>query len=189
MEYLLIAQSVHAPLLRFVIDGPDREPPIHEVTALLKDFLPEVKKANLTLGIENHDRFKVKDLARMLDDIGSDAIGICLDCVNSMGAGEGLEYVVDILAPYTVNLHIKDFTVTRLPHKMGFTITGTQPGRGMMNLPVLMEKLAPFNRCQSAVLEQWVPWQNDLATTIQTEREWAREGIHYLRSLPYFKTK
>jgi sugar phosphate isomerase/epimerase len=158
------------------------------VIHLLQDFLPEFKKNNMVLGIENHDRFKAQELAAIMEGIGSDRVGICLDCVNSMGAGEGLEYVADVLAPYTVNLHIKDFAIHRLPHKMGFTITGAPAGTGMTNVPLLMEKLTKYNRCHSAVLEQWVPWNHDLNKTIQLEREWAEAGVNYLKSLPYFSS-
>ena len=185
-RYIKLCSKLNAPLLRFIIDGAQYAPTSSTVISLVKDALPLLIDAKITLGIENHDRFKAKELASIMDAIGSDHVGICLDCVNSMGAGEGLEYVVDILAPYTVNLHIKDFTVQRLPHKMGFTVTGIHVGKGMTNIPLLMEKLINYKRCQSAVLEQWVPWQENLATTINTEREWAAEGINYLKSLPYF---
>jgi 3-oxoisoapionate decarboxylase len=186
-NYLTIAQFLKAPLLRFIIDGNDREPHAQNVIQLIKDFLPELKKANVILGIENHDRFKAKELATMMEAVGSEYVGICLDCVNSMGAGEGLEYVADMLSPYTVNLHIKDFSVQRLSHKMGFIITGVPAGTGMTNVPLLMEKLSKYNRCQSAVLEQWVPLQNTLEETIETEKKWAEQSIQYLKSLPYFK--
>jgi sugar phosphate isomerase/epimerase len=186
-DYLGICRQLKAPLLRFVIDGPGHEPRLKDVVQLLKDFLLELKKANVMLGIENHDRFKAKELAIMMAAVGSDQVGICLDCVNSMGAGEGLEYVADVLSPYTVNLHIKDFAIKRLPHKMGFTITGAPAGTGLTNVPLLMEKLAKYNRCQSAVQEQWVPWQNSLEETIHTEKKWAEQSILYLKSLSYFK--
>lgn len=187
--YLVLAQTLNAPLLRFVVDGPGYEPSASEVIRLLQDFLPELKKANITLGIENHDRFKAIELAGMIDAVGSERVGICLDCVNSMGAGEGLEHVADVLAPYTVNLHIKDFTVQRLSHKMGFTITGTPAGKGMTNVPMLMEKLMKYNRCQSGVLEQWVPLKESLEGTIVMEKQWAEEGVKYLKSLSYFKSE
>lgn len=157
------------------------------VIQIIKEVLPELMESNVTLGIENHDRFKSKELAAIMDAVANDHVGICLDCVNSLGAGEGLEYVADVLAPYTVNLHIKDFMIERVTHKMGFSVAGVPAGMGMTNVPMLMEKLAPYNRCQSAVLEQWVPWQQDLSKTIQVENEWAQQGINYLKTLPFFE--
>ncbi len=188
-RHIVLAARFHAPLLRFIIDGDDYEPGSNAIISIITELLPELEKKNITLGIENHDRFKAKELANLMDSIDSDHVGICLDSVNSMGAGEGLDYVSDVLAPYTVNLHIKDFKVERLSHKMGFTITGTPAGKGMTNVPMLMEKLSKYNRCQSAVLEQWVPFENALEDTIRTEKKWADESIAYLKSLPYFNSK
>jgi sugar phosphate isomerase/epimerase len=172
-----------------VIDADDYAPDLLTITALLHSFVPELEKRKITLGIENHDRFKAKELANVMKAIDTKYVGICLDCVNSMGAGEGLEYVVDILAPYTVNLHIKDFKVERLWHNMGFTISGTPAGKGLSNIPMILEKLKPFNRCQSAVLEQWVPFDKDIEQVCKKEKEWASMGIQYLKQLPDFNTR
>lgn len=188
-RYIQLASFFHSPLLRFVIDGDDYEPDLPAVTSLLKSFVPELEKRQIILGIENHDRLKAKDLAALMKAVNNKQVGICLDCVNSMGAGEGLEYVVDLLATYTVNFHIKDFNVERLWHKMGFTITGTPAGEGLSNIPMIMEKLKPFNRCDSAVLEQWVPLDQDIELICKKENDWAQKSIHYLKGLPYFSAK
>jgi hypothetical protein len=101
-----------------------------------------------------------------------------------MGAGEGLEQIVEILAPYTVNLHIKDFGIKRLPHLMGFQIDGRPAGKGMLNIPWLLEEISPHNKCRTAILEQWVVPESMLSKTIQKEETWAAESIQYLK--PYF---
>lgn len=185
-RYIELSSFFNSPLLRFVIDGDDYEPNLHTITALLHSFVPELEKRKITLGIENHDRFRAKDLANIMRAIDSKHVGICLDCVNSMGAGEGLEYVVDILAPYAVNLHIKDFKVERLWHKMGFTIMGAPAGKGLSNIPMILEKLKPYNRCESAVLEQWVPLDVNIEEVCKKERDWVSIGIQYLKRLPDF---
>jgi 3-oxoisoapionate decarboxylase len=187
-RYIDLAKLFHSPLLRFVVDGSNYEPNANIIISIIKELLPELERAQIILGIENHDRFKARELESIMKRLDHTQVGICLDCVNSMGAGEGLEHVVDILAPYTVNLHIKDFCVQRLPHKMGFTINGTPAGKGLIDIPFIMERLAPFNRCESAVLEQWVPFEHDIETVIAVEKEWAVESIQYLKRLPYFQT-
>lgn len=184
--YLDLAAYFQSPLLRFVLDGDHYEPDLPEVIALLKDCIPELKKSKLILGIENHDRLKAKAFASIVEACGSDRIGICLDTVNSLGAGEGLDYVLDILAPYTVNLHIKDFTVERLPHNMGFQVTGVPAGNGQCDIPGILDKLNGYGRCHSAILEQWVPFTKDYATTIALENKWAETSLDYLKSLNYF---
>ena len=186
-RYLDIAASLQSPLLRFVIDENKYEPELKTITPILKNILPHLKKHNITLGIENHDRFKAVELRNMMDAISDHNVGICLDTVNSVGAGEGLEWVTDVLAPYTVNLHIKDFSIMRFSHNMGFTVAGAPAGKGMLDLPRIMEKLSKHKRCQSAVLEQWVIPEKELVETIQKEKQWAIEGIKYLKRLPYFR--
>lgn len=179
--YIGLAEKLNASLLRFVIDLPGYEPEVPEVVAVVKEHLPMLREKNITLGLENHDRLLAKEFAQIMAKVGSDQVGICLDSVNSMGAGEGLEHIVDTLAPYTVNLHIKDFGIQRLPHLMGFLIDGRPAGKGMLNIPWLLEKVAPYGRCQTAVLEQWVPPEADLDRTIAKEMSWAEESVQYLK--------
>jgi 3-oxoisoapionate decarboxylase len=180
--YIDLCVFFQSPLLRFIIDGDNYEPDKEGVIKIIKEFLPQLIQHNIVLGIENHDRFKARTLAEIMNAINHKNVGICLDCVNSMGAGEGLEYVTEILAPHTVNLHIKDFKARRLSHKMGFVIDGEMAGKGMTNLPWLIEKITPFGRCQSAILEQWVPPESDVELTCKKEIDWANEGIIYLKS-------
>ncbi len=187
-RYIEIASYFKSPLLRFVIDGDNYEPDDKTIISILKNALPDLKKQKITLGIENHDRFKAMELSKIMETISDDHIGICLDTVNSIGAGEGLDEVTEVLAPFTVNLHIKDFTIRRFSHNMGFTVTGAPAGKGMLDLPSLMEKLEKFNRCQSAILEQWVIPEPQLEETIKKERQWADESIQYLKNQVYFKT-
>jgi 3-oxoisoapionate decarboxylase len=188
-QYIEVCRYFQSPLLRFVVDGDNYKPDRQTVISIIQDALPELRKENLTLGIENHDRFKAKELADIMEAVADNHVGICLDCANSLGAGEGLEYVSEVLAPYTVNLHVKDFSIQRLSHKMGFVVTGAPAGKGMANIPMLLEKLEKHNRCQSVILEQWVPWQGDIQKTIETERSWADEGVSYLKALMALQEK
>lgn len=185
-QYIELAAFFQSPLLRFVIDGDNYAPTDDTIIGIIRDALPLLAKHNLTLGIENHDRFKATELASIIDAVGHEQVGICLDCVNSLGAGEGLDWVSDVLVPYTVNLHIKDFRIQRLPHKMGFLVTGVPAGSGMTNVPLLLEKLSRYNRCKSAVLEQWLEPEKKIEDTVRKEEEWAQAGIKYLVQLPQF---
>jgi sugar phosphate isomerase/epimerase len=185
-RYIDIACIFKSPLLRFVIDGDQYEPGSAEIISIIKEAIPRLKENNLVLGIENHDRFKAKELAFIMQSVDSDNVGICLDCVNSIGAGEGLEWVSSVLLPFTVNLHVKDFTIQRVGHQMGFTVSGTPLGEGMIQLPLLLEKLAKYHRCESAVIEQWVPPEATLLETIRKEELWANKSIDYIKQLTSF---
>jgi len=183
--YVELCRFLGVRLLRFVIDAPDYEPEVKHVVELLRAHRAQLETAGITLGLENHDRLKAREFAWMMEQVKSPCIGICLDSVNSMGAGEGLEQIVDTLAPHTVNLHLKDFGIARLPHLMGFRIDGRPAGKGMLNVPWLLEKIRPSGRCHTAILEQWVVPEVDLPSTIRKEEAWARESLTYLK--PWFE--
>lgn len=184
-KYIKLSSELNSNLLRFVIDEKKYEPSISSVIAILKDAIPLLEQNDMIVALENHDRLRAREFVEIVEKVASDRIGICLDSVNSMGAGEGLEQIVDLLAPHTTNLHIKDFGIKRLPHLMGFQIDGRPAGTGMLNIPWLLEKITPYNKCKTAILEQWVVPEKDISATIRKEVEWAEAGLKYLR--PFFR--
>jgi len=181
-EYVAIARRVGAKLIRFVIDDTDYHPEPAGVTSVLREVAPLLR--GFTLGVENHDRFPAATLRTMIEAVGSEHIGVCLDTANSLGAGEGIEAVAAVLAPITVNLHMKDYWIERVPHLMGFTVAGRPAGAGMLNLPKLLEQLAPHGRCETAVLETWPPPEATLEATLAKESSWAEQSMKYLK--PFF---
>ncbi len=183
IKCLNVAELLHSPILRMVIDGADFEPDPDSIIQIIKDLVPEFKSRHIKLAIENHDRLKAREFEKIVTSVGSEWVGICLDSVNSMGAGEGFELVSEILLPYTINLHIKDFNIQRVSHKMGFTIEGKPAGRGMLNIETLIEKLNKKGLCKSAILELWTPPAETTDQTISIEKNWADESVKYLRKL------
>lgn len=179
--YAAIARRLGATLVRFVIDDADYHPTPSAVAEILRAAVGELE--GLTLGLENHDRFAAATLRGILEDAGSERIGICLDTANSLGAGEGLNTVLEVLGPWTVNLHIKDFQIERLPHLMGFTVTGRPAGGGFLDVPGLLARLAEFGRCRTAVLELWTPPEAELDQTLAKEATWARQSVDFLKPL------
>jgi sugar phosphate isomerase/epimerase len=180
---LKAAEKLHSPILRMVIDGQGFKPDLQSVIKIVRDLLPEFESRKIRLAIENHDRFKARDFEKIIRSVGSEWVGICLDSVNSMGAGEGFEEVARILLPYTLNFHIKDFTIKRVSHKMGIIIEGAPAGKGMLNIRETVEKLLTIDRCKSAILELWTPPESGIDDTICKEEEWADESIQYLKKL------
>ena len=180
-EYAAIARLLNANLIRFVIDDADYHPTPEAVWIVLRHCAPLLR--GLTLGLENHDRFPAATLLEMIESIGSDRIGVCLDTANSLGAGEGLDTVVRELGPLTVNLHIKDFQIERVPYLMGFTVEGRPAGAGQLDVPRLLAQLAPFHRCETAVLELWTPPEAEIEQTIAKEEAWAAQSLAYLKPL------
>ncbi len=180
-EYIGIAERAGSSLLRFVIDGPGYRPDLDTIHGVITNACPVLAEKNIILALENYERLKAKDFVKIVERAGSDQVGICLDSVNSIGAGEGLETVVKLLAPLTVNLHMKEFTIKRIYHMMGFQVEGVPAGEGMLNIPWLLQQVG--NHCRSAILEQWVPPEPAIEDTVLKEAAWAKQSIEYLQTI------
>lgn len=181
--YLPIATQFASPFLRIVIDSAGYEPGADQVIALLKEHAPALERAGVILAIENHDRFKSAELARMLETVGSRWVGICLDTANSFGAGEDIHTVVNHLGPHTVNVHLKDIRIVRVPYLQGFVIEGVPLGTGQIPIEWVLSEAARHGRCLTATLEHWVPPEPDMADTVRKEREWCTRSTVTMRRL------
>lgn len=184
-RYLAIAGIVGSPIVRVVVDWAGHRPSPAEVVELLAPHRTAFLDAGTVLAIENHDRFGVAALQRIVADLGGDWVGICLDTVNSFGALEGPAVVVAALGPLAVNLHVKDFAVVRHRSQMGFTVEGRPAGQGSLDVPWLLAELGRFGRSDlTAVLELWTPESDrGIEDTVATEQRWAEESLAYLRPL------
>lgn len=181
-EYLGWAVMLRSPLVRVVIDKRGDEPSWTEAIARLRPVEAQFRDAGVRLAIENHDRFSVAQLADLVDELG-DWTGICLDTVNSFGALENLDNVVQVLGPRAINLHIKDFAITRPDHAMGFLVTGTPAGQGRLDIPGTVAALNQYG-VGSGILELWVSPGDSLQATIDKEERWVEESIEYLHTVP-----
>lgn len=182
-RYIQIAGMFHSKILRFVIDGPGYRPTTEEVIAIVAHAEPKLRESNIILAIENHDRMFTDEFVQIVEKINSPYVGICLDCANSLGVGEGFHEVVQKLAPYTVNFHLKEISINRKYHMMGFDIEGKPFGEGKLPLKWMLGQLPP--KCRTAILEQWTPPEANISLTLEKELDWAKRSIAYL--LKYFE--
>lgn len=181
--YLQLATRFSSPVLRVVVDTATAHPSPDEVIGTVRSVISEFEKAGVTLAIENHDRFTAASIARIIDKVGSDRCGVCLDTVNSFGALEGPAQVVATLGPLCVNLHVKEFTVVRASHFMSFSVEGRPAGQGMLNVPWLLQELRNMGRDPNAIIELWTPPQPDIAATMALEDDWTMQSVKFLRTL------
>lgn len=180
LSYLAIARKLQSPFMRVVIDDQEFKPGADTIIDTILELLPYLKEAGVILAIENHDRLGAAILEEIVLRTSTELVGICLDTVNSVGANEGLGQILPILLPYTVNLHVKDFVVERVPDKMGFVVRGTPAGGGMLAIPELLESVKVFRKCRSATLEIWMDREKTIEETIAKEEQWVESSIDYL---------
>ncbi len=184
LRYLEIAKLFGSKLVRTLTGRAGDRPDLARAAASLRQALPEFVEAGVSIALENYEAHKVRELAGLVREIGSPNLGICLDTVNSLGALETPEQVVAELAPYVLNLHVKDFDIVRVPYMTGFSVVGRPSGSGRLDIPGLLAKLAEAGRRPTVIIELWVPFTDSLERTIEMEQQWAETSIRYLRTFP-----
>ena len=180
--YLSIAKTLNSSFLRVVIDDNNFKPPVTEVIQTIRWLLPDLKQSGIYLAIENHDRFTAEILKTIIEQTDRGIVCICLDTANSFGAGQSIKEVAQILSPYVINLHVKDFIINRELHKMGFTIQGCPAGDGLLDIPWLIDKFSNHPKCSVATLEVWSNPEETLEKTLQKEKAWVEKSIQYLKN-------
>jgi sugar phosphate isomerase/epimerase len=143
-------------------------------------ILPVLESAGVRLAIEN-GRTPAAGLRAALDEIGSPHVGVVLDMVNSLAVPEGWKEVTHLLAPHTMCVHYKDFTIRRAWHMMGFICEGAPAGQGLVETGWLLDTLAASPYDFNIIIELWPPEQETLEQTIALERAWLEQSVPYMR--------
>lgn len=184
-KYLELCRLFNSKLLRVVIDLNEYKPNKKTIVEVLDKWAPLYKQEGITIGIENHDRFKAAELADIVNSVNSDNVGICLDTANSFGALEGTDAILREFLPMTVNFHAKDIAIKRLPSQQGFIIEGAVSGEGMLDIKSILKSLYESNSNINCILEQWTHFDGDIEETIKREAEEAEKGVINLKQILY----
>lgn len=182
-RHIELCQYFGSRVLRTVLETATHHPTADEAVAAIGAHVPALESADVTLAIENHDRVPAAELASIVRQIGSSHAGVCLDTANSFGALEGPAAVMDALAPLVVSLHVKDFTLRRAPHMMGFVLEGAPAGEGRLDVRWLLGRLREAGRDPNAILELWPPPEACIEDTMAKEADWAARSVRNLRPL------
>ncbi len=181
-EAIEITRITGSHLMRCVIDRPGFQPTVAEIKQIIRNVLPRLKELDITLGIENHDRFYSSEYLEIIEAANDPHVGMILDTVNSLANEESIDSVLDNLARYAVSFHAKDYTIKRRSGEMGFVITGACAGTGHLDIPGIMTRIRKeTNRDLSVILESWMESLPGTEETIRQEYEWAISGLAYLR--------
>lgn len=175
-RYLEIAQEMRSPILRTLL--PDSCDSVDVARAKVESVLPIFEGSGVVLAIENYEILTSVAYADLMRCFDSDALGICLDTINNWGALESPYQVVRNLAPWTINLHMKEFAMSRVPSRLGIQVRGAPFGEGQMDALATVEfVLANRRRVTAIILEQWPPYQGNLKRTIDMEKAWVERGF------------
>jgi sugar phosphate isomerase/epimerase len=177
--YLRLAEALDVTLVRSMLDP---ESTVDDAQARLRRVLPDYERAGVTLALETYERVPVRELVRVVESIGSAALGICLDPANGVAALDLPRDTVELCAPYVRDVHVKDFAFTRSEGWVGFQLTGAPLGTGLLDYAHLARTVEPERRGLSQIVEHWLGWQGDPATTAAEEERWTATALQYLRN-------
>lgn len=181
-SFATLAESLGATYVRSMLTTVDHRPTMTEAEELLRVALPAYERAGLTLALETYEQVSTADLVALVESVGSDALGICLDPANSVAALEHPRDVVERTAPYVRGIHVKDFAFSRRGGWVGFTLEGVPLGTGLLDYDHLLETVRPQERGINQVIEHWLTWRDSFESTARLENEWNSHNLAYLRS-------
>lgn len=181
-RYLDLARALEVRLIRSMLYAGEDRPTPEEAIQRLEAILPALKQQQVTLALETYEQVSVETLMQVIETLDDDHIGVCLDPGNCVAALELPEAVIARTASRVTNLHIKDFAFSRSPGWVGFQLTGIPLGEGLLPLEDMIARVKPGQRGINCIIEHWLPWQRDEATTITTEASWTRHCMDFLRS-------
>ena len=160
-----------------------REELIGAVVPMLKEAVKAAEEYDVVLALENHIDFISAEVARILDEVGSERLRVNFDTGNTIRLFEDPVEAAARLAPYTVSTHTKDIA-TRVKGGSpaeNFTYWPSCPvGEGLIDMPGVVAALRAggFDGCLSVEIdlvgEQWV----ELG-----EEEIVRRSLAYLHSI------
>jgi sugar phosphate isomerase/epimerase len=176
--YLRIANLLGSTLCRTLIVEENLTNPLRE----LQEVLPFFELAGVRLAVENHGLHTTKQLASLFDACNHPFIGCCLDTVNSFSALDCPKTVIQDLSPYVINLHLKDFDITRVDHQMGFMVLGKPAGYGKLDIDGLLQTIRNSQRDSNVILELWTPFTETVEETVALERQWLEQSLHHLQT-------
>lgn len=183
---LHIAESLNADIVRLVLDSEDAHPTLPECEAVLREVVPRYVDSGIAIAIENHFLTSSTDMLSLIENVGSSAVGVCLDTANSIMAGEWPETTIGLLADYALCAHVKDYAIVPHIHGTGGHLVGRPMGTGWLDTGAVLASLAGADAKADGrlgvLLEQWFPIQEDPASTVAEEQEWRQLGVEYLRS-------
>ena len=93
---------------------------------------PIVRKHQVKLAIENHKDWKAAELAQLIQNMGSEWVGVTLDFGNNVSLLEEPMEVIRTLAPFAFSTHVKDMGVKSF--EKGFLLSEVELGTGIVDL-------------------------------------------------------
>lgn len=176
-DAIYTAKLLGAKILRAVIDSDGNN--ISIMGKEIERYLHVLEQQGITLCIENHFKFSPYDIRQLLNDLKSEWVASCLDPLNSIALLINPLETIQILAPFALNVHVKDAVIERFG--TGFRIRGVPLGQGVLDIKYLLKSIK--NKAHSILIESWMDSERTTSKTLEHEHSWVSNGIQYLKNI------
>ena len=110
---------------------------VAESKAKLARAVPIAERHRMPVGIENHKDWTVEEMVPLLKSYSSQYLGACIDFGNNLSLLDDPMELVEGLAPFVINTHIKDMAVEESAD--GFLMSEVPLGDGILDLKRMVE--------------------------------------------------
>lgn len=156
-----------------VFDQPADYPAfVTRAGAMLRRAEPAARAAKVVLAVENHKDFRADEQVDLLQAVGSEWVGVCVDTGNNLALLDDPLETVKRLAPLARTVHLKDIGLEEAAD--GFRMAEVPLGRGCLDLPAMVKVLrqaSPRVRFQLEMITR-----DPLSIPCLTEKYWATLG-------------
>ena len=194
-QALEIAHALGAKLVKFSLDIKRASPlygsslrsdvliQLAERVREFKENIALIERYGLKIALENHCDLFADEVIWIVEQLHHPQIGACLDTMNSLVLGEGVEECVRKLAPYAYCVHFCDLKIVVDPN--GTHSIGTAVGQGDNDCVKIMQALranAP-EALDTIIFEVELPLAGySIEEGRERELVAARESIEYLHN-------
>lgn len=113
-----------------------------DAALFMRALAPALRNNAVRVNFETHGDVSTFELIRLIEDVGPDIAGICLDTANLFCQCENPVRAVKRAAPYVHLTHIKDAMI--LLHETGYRRQTLPPGRGVLPWETILPILAEY---------------------------------------------
>lgn len=142
------AKIVGSPIVRCVLgSAEDRagqlpfQQHVDECIRTLKAAAPVARDLGIKFAVENHGGvdFLARELRAMIEEVGFDVVGACLDTGNPVYGGEDPVLSAEVLAPYVISTHVRDSRIWAVDD--GAMVQWAPLGQGNVDLRRILQIL------------------------------------------------
>ncbi|MBI3315919.1 MAG: sugar phosphate isomerase/epimerase [Candidatus Omnitrophica bacterium] len=103
----------------------------------LKQIAPLARNAGIKIAIENHQDVTSEELIRLIQEVGQDVLGVNFDTGSALATCEDPVEFASAIAPYLLNLHLKDYRLASGPQ--GFRLVRCSLGHGVVDFQAIFK--------------------------------------------------